>query len=801
MIRNYLKIAWRNIIKQKLFSLINITGLAVGLAVCMMIMLYVAHEMSYDHFHKNASRIFIPNASINVNGNQLNMDYTSYSSGPYVKESEPNVDDYSRTFGYHNTVIAYNPAIPQTKYSENNLLFADANFFSFFSFKLLSGEAGHLLDRPFTVVLSKDMAHKYFGDENPIGKTITLKTDSAYTYEVTGVAENSPSNSSIAYNFIASNSSLLKMKSAAQDIGGTAFTNGSFTTYLLLKSTADTGKLRPSLTQAMQKQQKGTPFADEKIALVPFINTHTDSNFGDTSNLKYLKIFPIVALLILVLALVNYMSLSTAKATLRAKEVGVRKVSGASRRSLAAQFYTESTLYAVLSFIVGYILCYTLKPWFLGILQLNIDNSFLYSPLVLLLMFGLLIVTILIAGSYPSIVLSGFNPIITLKGKFSKKAGGVTVRKIFTTLQFTISVCLIICGIVIDRQLYFFRHTDTGVNKENVLMIPVTGTMGKNYPAFKAEIQSLAGINSTATSHYGMFAGYDMYDIEGKDPNEQHTMLPSMAVGENFVKLLGLKWKFPPINSTSLNGNGKVILNELAAEKLHLPPNPVGATLKSGSDMLIVAGVLKNFNYTSMEYAQAPLGLFIAPDSSSFWTRVGCNLFVKIDAHTNLPALLANIQSIYKKYDQDTPFSYTFMDEAFNAQYKAEDRLASIFSVFTVITIIIAALGLFGLAAFTIEQRTKEIGIRKVLGASVSSINQLLSKDFLKLVILSIVIASPIAWLAMHSWLEKFAYRITISWWMFAAAGVTAILISVVTVSYHAIRAAVTNPVESLRSE
>lgn len=799
MIRNYLKIAWRNIVKQKLFSLINITGLAVGLAVCMMIMLYVAHEMSYDRFHKNASRIFIPNASIKINGNALNMDYTSFTTGEYVKENEPAVEDYSRAFSYHNTTIVSVPTAPEAKFAEKNLLFADPNFFTFFSFQLLSGQPEHLLDRPFTVVLSNDMAHKYFGEENPVGKSIVIKTDSTYTYQVTGVAQNNPSNSTITFNFIASNQSLMRMKNNKEYLGDQPFTNGSFTTYLLLKN-EDTAKLSRDMDALVKKHEKGTPFADMRIVFSSLVSQHLDSNFGDTSNLKYLKIFPLVALLILVLALVNYMSLSTAKATLRAKEVGVRKVSGASRRSLAMQFYIESSLYAVLSFVLGYILCYTLKPWFLNILQLNIDNSFLYSPLILLLLTGLLLLTILIAGSYPAVVLSGFNPAITLKGKFGKRAGGVTVRKVFTTLQFTISVCLIICGIVIDRQLYFFRHADTGVNKDNVLMIPVTGTMGKNYPVFKLQVQSLAGVSNTATSHYGMFAGYDMYDIAGKDANG-HTMLPSMAVGENFVKTLGLKWKIPPANSEALMGKNKVVLNELAAEKLHLLPDAIGATLKSGPNNIVVAGVLKNFNYTSMEYAQAPIGLFIAPDSSSFWSRVGCNLFVKIKPHTNLPALLENIQSIYKKYDQETPFSYTFMDDAFNAQYKAEDRLASIFSGFTVITIIIAALGLFGLAAFTIEQRTKEIGIRKVLGASVASINQLLSKDFLKLVVLAIIIASPIAWLTMHKWLETFAYRITISWWMFAAAGVTAIIISVITVSYHAIRAAINNPVESLRSE
>lgn len=783
-------------LKQKLFSIINISGLATGLAVCMMIMLYVAHEMSYDRFNKNASRIFTPNASINIDGHALNLDYMSFATGPYVKDNVSEVEDYSRTYAYFNQVVAYTPSSPETKFAEKKLLFADNNFFSFFSFKLITGETGHLLDRPFTVVLSKDMAQKYFGNQNPVGKTITLKTDSAYTYEITGVAENNPSNSSIEFSFIVSDNSLLKMRNTAQDIGGLGLSNGSFTTYLLLKNIADTAKLRSHLQSLALNQQKGTFFAGEKISLSAFINTHLERNFGDTSNLKYLKIFPLVAVLVLALALINYMSLSTARATLRAKEVGVRKVSGASRKSLAAQFYTESTLYALLSFILGYVLCYTLKPWFLNILQLNIDNSFLYNPLVLSLLLGLLIITILIAGSYPAVVLSGFNPVVTLKGKYSHKAGGVTVRKIFTTLQFGISVCLIICGIVIDRQLYFFRHMDTGINRENVVMIPVNGTIGKNYTAFKSDVQSLAGVNSVATSDYAMFQGMDMISITGKNPKDA-VMLPSITVGNTFVSTLGLKWKFPPVNDADLSGSNKVILNEMAVQKLHLPANPVGSMINGSVQ---VAGVLKDFNYTSLQYAQGPFGLFLGSDSKLMGPH-GCNLFVKIKPHTNLPSLLESIQLAYKKYDQDTPFSYTFMDDAFNAQYKAEDRLAAIFSVFTIITVIIAALGLFGLAAFTIEQRTKEIGIRKVLGASVASINQLLSKDFLKLVLLAIAIASPVAWLAMHSWLEKFAYRITISWWMFAVAGVVAVMVSVVTVSYHAIRAAITNPVNSLRSE
>jgi putative ABC transport system permease protein len=797
MIKNYLKIAWRNLVRQKLFSLINISGLAIGLAVCMLIMLYVAHEHSYDRFQKNAERIFIPVAQLKMNGSVMNLDYMSYAAGPLISQGQPTVEGYMRTLGYFKPVIASNPSSDR-KFSEKKLVFADPNFFKFFSFRLLSGDPSNVLTKPFSVVISQDMAKKYFGDENPIGKLITLKTDSAYTYQVTGVAENCPSNSSIEYNFVASGSSFLTMKEARDYLGSQEISFGSFNVYLLLKHASDTTNLRRSLNMTI-KRSKDSPEMKFLLRALPDIHLHF--NGGDQSNIKYLKIFPLVAVLILLLALVNYMSLSTARATLRAKEIGVRKVSGASRKSVAAQFYVESGLYAVLSFVLGYLICYMFKPVFLNVLQLKIDNTFLYNPLVLTLLGVLLLVTILVAGSYPSLVLSAFNPIVSLKGKMSKQSGGVAVRKVFTTLQFAISVGLIICGIIIDRQLYYFRHADTGVNRDNIVMIPVGASFGKNYASFNHDIKSLAGIANVATSRYAMFTFYDDYEIEGKT-KDQNVMLNALSVDNNFMSLVGLKWKYPPLSASHLTGDDKVVINELAIEKLHLSGNPVGTLIKSGSRNIEIVGVVKNFNFGSMEYPVQPLGLFIVPDTHPYWTiRSGCNLFAKIKPHTNLPTLLSSIESIYKKYDKDAPFNYMFMDDSFNAQYKAEDRLASIFSIFTVLTIILAGMGLFGLAAFTIEQRTKEIGIRKILGASLSSISALLSKDFLKLVLLAILIASPIAWWAMHNWLQNFAYRIHIQWWMFASAGLLAIIIAIVTVSYHALKAAIANPVSSLRSE
>jgi len=798
MFRNYFKIAWRNLVRQRLFSLINISGLAIGLSVCMLIMIYVAHEHSYDRFHKNADRIFKPKGHVITDGPSSDLNPMTYVSGPILKQSLPVVEDYMRTMNYFGpAMVVSNPKLPERKFTEDKLLFADAGFFNFFSFKLLSGQASQVLSKPFSVVISKDIAKKYFGDENPVGQMLTIKTDSAHTYQITGVSENCPSNSSIQYNFVASVSGFVATKEAKPYLGDQKLGGGNFDVYLLLKHRSDTAAVARGLKSLFVHERD---HAKTIYSALPIVDQHLNSRSWDDANLKYLTIFPLVALLILSLALVNYMSLSTARATLRAKEIGVRKVSGASRKSVALQFYIESAVYSTISFILGYILCYLLKPAFFNVLQLKIDGAFLYSPLILALLSALLLITTIISGSYPSLVLSAFKPAITLKGKMGKQTGGVMIRKIFTTLQFTISVALIICGIIIDRQLYFFRHTDIGVDRENVVMIPV-GPNFKNYSGFNHEIRTLAGVSSVSTSRYGMFSYIDRFGIPGNSKDET-VSLPSLVVDKDFFQLLGLKWKYPPLAHDNLSRGNKVVLNELAVEQLHLPLNPVGSYIKSQPRNTEVAGVVKNFNFSSLEDPIEPIGLWILPDTAKYWqTQGGSYLFAKIKSHTNLPTLLGAIKNIYKKHDVDTPFDYTFMDDAFNARYKAEDRLASIFSIFTVITILLAGMGLFGLAAFTIEQRTKEIGIRKVLGASIASINGLLSKDFLKLVFLSILIASPIAWYVMHNWLQGFAYRINIQWWMFAGAGSLAVIVAVITISYHAIKAAVANPVDSLRSE
>ncbi len=797
MIKNYIKIALRNLTRQKLYSLINISGLAIGLAVCMLIMLYVAHELSYDKFHANAKRIFALNEHINMSGQEINMQFTSYVSGPIIKQTIPAVSGYTRARKVFKDVVVESPLLANAKFSEGKMFFADADFFKFFSFRLASGNASNVLSKPFSLVITQDMAKKYFGNENPIGKTLKIKTEDTYQYTITGIAENTPSNSSIDFNFLASNSSLKSMREAEPFLRSQLVQGGAFTTYLLLNRQQDSASVARSV-QSFIKNKGG--LQNDRFQLIPLTDMHVNAG-TDSSNTKYLKIFPLVAGLVLLLALVNYMSLSTARSTLRSKEVGVRKVNGASRSSLALQFYIESAVFTCLSFVLGYMLCYLFRPQFLNILELKIDASFLYSTPVLLFLGGLLLVTQLIAGSYPSIVLSAFKPVVTLKGKMNKQTGGVAVRKVFTTFQFAISVGLIICGIIIDRQLYYFRHIDTGINRENVVMVPITNSFGKNYQSFKHDVLTIAGVSQAATSHYPMYKGYDMFFLHDKS-KKQELAMPILSVDDAFIPTLGISWKIAPISENIITMPDKVVINEMVISKLNLPANPIGKVVDfGGKHQYQVAGVTKDFNFSSLQSTVGPLCLFVAKDTATDWGVQGGCLFAKIKPHTNLPTVIAAIEASYKKYDQQTPFSYTFMDDAFNAQYKAEDKLASIFTLFTGITILLASLGLFGLAAFTIEQRTKEIGIRKILGASLSALAAMLSGDFLKLVLLAILVASPFAWWAMYNWLQGFAYRITIQWWMFASAGFLAVFVAVLTISYHAIKAAIANPVDSLRNE
>ena len=790
MIRNYLTVAWRNLLRYKVYSAINITGLAIGLAVCMLIVLYVGHESSYDRFHKNADRIFWMQTKLKLGTDSVFMPYLNYSAGPVIKQQEPSVESFLRVRNADRNTIIQNPENPSLKFAESKFLFADSNFFSFFSFKLLQGNKEQVLLNPLSVVVSKNAAQKYFGNDNPVGKTI--RYNNAYNLLITGVAENAPSNSSIEYDFIASLSSMLSIKEQSDLVKNE---KNDFTTYFLLRKPDQISRVENALMRLAKERDGDDQFSFRYIS-TPLPGLHVASSL-DPANLKYLKIFPFVAALVLLLALINYMSLSTARSSIRAKEIGVRKVLGAGRKIIAAQFFAESSLYTAISFVLGYILCILLQPFFFNFLQLNIDSIFLYHPGVLASFAGLFIITVFIAGMYPSILLSAYKPVSVLYGKF-KQGGSVSVRKFFTVFQFSIAVVFIICGMVIQKQMHYFRHMDTGINRENIVMMPFGTGVTKHYASFKQDISSVTGIQQVSIALHPLFKGYDMMGITPPGSGNM-ILMPTLDVDQQFIPMLHLKWKMPPADSFFYKKKNNIILNETAIAKLGLGQNPLNQKI----DQFEVAGILKDFNWSSLQQKIDGLLLSVTTDddSSALWASKGGCLFAKIGAGTNIPTLISQIKNIQGKYDAENPFEYYFMDDTFNDLYKAEERLAKILTSFTVLAIVIACLGLFGLITFMAMQRTKEIGIRKTLGASVQNIVRLLSVDFVLLVVIAVVIASPVAWYFMHKWLQDFAYRINISWWIFLVSGLMAIVIALLTISMQSIKAATANPVQSLRTD
>jgi putative ABC transport system permease protein len=805
MLTHYLRVAFGMFRRNKLYSLINIGCLSIGLGVVMTILLYILHEHSYDRWHKHADRIFTVMTRESFGARNFWTSGLSYATGPAEKESDPVVESMVRTLGVPGDVEFRNTISPGVHFLENGkFLYADSNFFEFFSFRLLRGRADELLKRPFTVVLTEQTAKKYFGKTDPIGKTLLM--NEKYLLEVTGIVADPPSNSTIRYNMIASQSTMSGVEEFRDYLEGLPGRPGEFRTYVLLRRQTDTGLVAQSLRR-LSLLIEGNKTGDEEnptvykrsndFRLQPLADSILSSHLsaGD----KYLGAFTLVAGLILLLALVNYMSLATARSAVRAKEVGVRKVIGAGRGQIAGQFYIESALYAVLSFMGGGLIFFWFRTYFCRLMQLPIDAGFLVSPMVLAAFGGLLLVVILVAGSYPALVLSSFRPVVVLYGKLSREQGRERIRKGFIVIQFTLSMALVICSVVIGKQLYYMRHTDTGVDRENVVMIPFKKT--QHYSAYKREVSALPGIRMAATSLDRLY-DYALIELVHLPGEAKKTVLNYLIVDSSFIPLMGLQWKEKPLAGSPWYDSSHLVLNETAVSALRLDGRAVGRQLEIGDKMVTVAGVLKDFNFFSLHHRIDPFSFTISSDIDKD-RKVGSfgNLYLKIGPHVNVPTIIDAIHRIYTRVDPQNPFEFHFLDEAYDQNYKVEDQLARLFDLFSAVTIIIACLGLFALATFAAEQRMKEIGIRKVLGASVSSISALLSRDFLRPILLSILIASPLAWWFMNRWLQNFAYRTSISWWVFPVAGGVMLLIAQGTVLLRTIRAARANPTINLRNE
>jgi putative ABC transport system permease protein len=808
MIRNYLKIAIRNLRKQRGFTFINIFGLATGLACCLLITLYVVDELSYDRFHQKADRIYRVNSHIKFGGNDMHMAVSPDPIGPTLLKDYPQVENFVRLHG-RGTWLVKRPDQPSSL-RERDVMFADSTLFEVFTFSLVSGNPKQALAEPNTVVISESAAKRHFGRQNPMGQTMVF--DNIQKYRVTGIMRDIPTNSHFRTDFFVS------MLSDDYEWGN--WLGNNHHTYILLKPGVDYQIFSRNFETIVDKYVGPQAFqfigatmdqlrkAGNRIdySLVPLTDIHLrskqDIELAPNSDIQYVYTFSAVAIFILLIACINFMNLSTARSANRAKEVGVRKVLGSVQQQLIGQFMTESILMAVLSMALALIIVTLTIPLFndISTKQLTIDKLFI--PQFLPVLVALPLVVGLLAGSYPAFFLSSFRPISVLKGRVNLGLKSAGLRSGLVVFQFMMSVILIVGTMVVYRQLNFIQTTKLGFKRDQVLTINEAYALGNQTQAFKDEVLKLPGITTGSVSGYlpvpsnrsdsPMFPA-GQYEQNKAVSTQQwridYDYIPTMgmelAQGRNFSRAFGS-------DSTG------IILNETAV-KIFGFKDPIGKRIMRMMDnegknfkIYTVIGVVKNFHFESLRHTIGAVAMMMEPNRGAISFRLSSQ---------DMPAMVKQIEAKWKQMAPGMPFTYSFLEDSFDAMYRTEQRVGQIVLTFSVLAILIACLGLFGLAAFMAEQRTKEIGVRKVLGATTASIVGLLSKDFLRLVMIAIVIATPIAWYGMNQWLKDFAYKIDVPWWVFALAGAVAVFIAFVTVSFQSIKAALTNPVKSLRSE
>lgn len=805
MISSYLKIALRSLWNKKAFASINIFGLAIGLATCMLILLFVQHELSYDRFNKNADRIFRVTLHGRIGGNDINIAGASAPAGPALMRDYPGVEAYTR-LNTNGTFLVKNG---EKQFLEERVIFTDSNFFNFFSIPLLKGDANQVLKEPRTVVLTRSTALKYFGNQDPIGKSLDM--GNIGVFRVTGVCEDVPSNAHFHYDFFGS------MKSVT--LGEKWLSSGAHT-YVLLRKGYPVEKLSAQMPQMVRKYigpeileflgmsydeylRKGDRFG---IGLQPLTDIHLTSDLENelegNSNIKYIYIFTAIAAFILLIACINFMNLSTAGSAGRAKEVGVRKVMGSVRQQLMAQFLTESVLVTLFALLVALGLVVLLLPGFNDLAGKQFDLQSILNVRMVAYAFGGCLVVGLLAGSYPAFFLSAFRPVAVLKGSIQAGVKSGWLRNTLVTVQFIVSIVMIIGTMVVYQQLRFIQNKNVGFDKEQVLILHDTHLLGDKAKAFKEQLGNLSAVSSVTMAGYvpagNSNSGTDGFLPENAENNITPYRFATYQVDENYLKTLGIGLAAGRDFSKAFGGDSASVLINEAAVKQFGWKDPIGKRIRTigngtpeSKKFYTVVGVTKDFHFRSMHERIAPLVMFYGEDQYQMAARIKTN---------DIPALLKTVGKTWKA-TTDNPFAYSFLNERFNKMYESEQRVGKLFGIFAGLAVVIACLGLFGLAAFTTIQRTKEIGVRKVLGASVLSIVSLLSKDFVKLVGIAIVIASPLAWYGMNQWLSDFAYKVSIEWWVFLLAGVLAVSVALLTVSFQSIKAALVNPVKSLKAE
>jgi len=798
MLKNYIKIAFVNLKKHKTISFINLIGLAIGMASCILIAAYVFRELSYDKFHEKADRIYRLRSELKISGEYLDIPKSSPPMAEYLVQNYPEVIGAVRFRRIGRVPVRCEDNLDY----EDHIFFADSSVFDIFTFPLVKGDPRTALNATNSVVISESIAQKYFGSDDPIGKSLNINSQDDFT--VTGVMKNIPQNSQFVFNMLCSFATFAQ-KNRWEMQNWLSINNY---TYILLEKGADYKQLEQKLPEmiekkvgAMLKYVKG----ELALSLQPLISIHLHSDLmqeiSGNSSIVYVYIFSAIALLILAIACINFMNLSTARSAGRAKEVGLRKVMGADRGKIIRQFLSESILNSIICCLLALILVDLTLPLFRSIsgIDLRIDyaqNLWLIPGLV-----GLAVSVGLIAGSYPAFFLSGFQPSRVLKGEFKTGKKGSRFRSALVIVQFTISIALIAGTIVVFNQLNYMKNKRLGFQKEQVVVIPISdeSTLDSLRP-LKQELENFSGIIRVAASSHvpGQTTYVNPFMPEGFTLGQLQYM-GELYVDHEFIPTMGIEMVAGRNFSTDFTTDisQSVIINETAALKFGWE-KPIGKTIQTLSTSgnlrkYTVIGVVKDFHMESLKKRIIPL--FIGCT-----THVFNSLSVRIKTE-NIPATLSFLESRMKQIDPFRPFEYVFLDDSFDAQYKTEERLSRIFSYFGLLSIFIASLGLFGLASFTAEQRTKEIGIRKVLGATVSGIVVLLSKEFTKWVLVANVIAWPIAYYSLHRWLEGFAYRTNIHLTVFLVAMGISLMVALFTISIQAVRTALANPVDSLRHE
>ena len=801
MLRNYFKIALRNIARYKFYSAINILGMSLGLTTCLIIILYIADELSYDKFHRNSERIYQVGLHAKIGPQDITVSNTPPPMGPALLEELPEVESYTRIGPYYGEpAIKYGDKV----FAESKVFFVDSNFFEFFDYKLLEGDRKTLLNEPNTMVMTKDVAEKYFGEETAIGKLVTLD-DGTRTFKITGVAANPPTNSH--FNF-----SVLLSAESGDRLQSKEWINNNIFTYFMLHEKADLEPVSKKFLELVEKyvgpaverfmgstlqqlRESGGSYGFYTIKLTDIhLKSPSIQDLEPKGNIQYIYFFAGVGVFILVISCINFMNLSTARAAGRAKEVGLRKTLGSLREQMIGQFLSESMIYSLIAVMVSLVACYYLLPSFNLLSGKELEMDIFLQPWFIAAIVGLIIFVGFVAGSYPAFYLTSFNAVDVLKGKVRAGIKSKGVRSFLVVLQFSISIFLIIFTAVVYQQIKFMQEQNLGIDKENILVLKNTFRLKANKEAFRNALSQEQGVVEMSYSNNN-FPGVNNTTVFKEAGSEQDHVLGVYSADHDHQKVM----KFELTNGRFFSrefgtDTAAVILNEAAAKEFNFE-NPVGEELiypeQNKMRRLKIIGVVKNFNFESFKDQIRPLAILLDANANT--------LFIRYEGSPT--ALVQKVESFWKHHASNEPFEYSFLDQRFDELFRAEQRMGTIFAIFSGLTIFVACLGLFALAAFTAEQRTKEIGIRKVMGASVRNLAFLLSREFTLLVLIAFLPAAVGGWYIANRWLEEFVYRINVSPLVIILSGILAIIVAWATVSFQSIKAATSNPVDSLRYE